>query len=84
MKDGLELLAAEYPALHFRAFPNAERDFLKVQCGRWVVEDIALPPDEKTGFTGFAGRVQRFHLKAFAPDVAELAKILSNGENAAQ
>jgi hypothetical protein len=71
--DPLVALAAEYPELHFRAFPDAQHDFLRVQCGRWIDEYIALPPDEKTRFAGFSGRVQRFHLKAFAADVAALA-----------
>jgi hypothetical protein len=84
MNNGeLQALAAAFPQHSFRSFPKAKHDFLRVQAGHLVVEDIALPPNDKTGFAGFAGRVTRFHLKAFAPTVSELAEVLSNGEQIA-
>jgi len=84
MNNGeLESLAVAFPEYSFRSFPESEREFLRVQAGHWIVEDLALAPNEKTGFTGFAGRVTRFHLKACAPTVSILAEILSNAEQIA-
>jgi hypothetical protein len=77
MNSEIESMRATFPEYSFRLFPDAKHDFLRAQAGSLVVEDIAIPPNEKTGFTGFAGRVTRFHLKAFAATAAELAKILS-------
>jgi len=80
MNNGeLESLRAVFPEYFFRSFEDSKYEFLRFQAGCWIVEDIALPPDEKTGFTGFAGRVQRFHLKACAPDANALHKLLLNG-----
>jgi hypothetical protein len=80
MNNGeIESLTGAFPEYSFRSFPEAKFDFLRVQAGRLIVEDIALPPNERTGFTGFAGRVTRFHLKASAPTASALAEILSNG-----
>ena len=83
MNNGeLEALRAAFPEYSFRSFPYASNDFVRCQAGHLIVEDLALPPNEKTRFLGFAGRVQRFHLKACAPTASALAKILSNGKSA--
>jgi hypothetical protein len=80
MNNGeLTLLALEHPELSFRQLPNAKNKFLRVQAGVRSVETLCLPPNEKTGFLGFCGKVERFHLKAFASTPDELAEILQNG-----
>jgi hypothetical protein len=73
MNNGqLALLALEHPELAFRQFPDAKIEFLRVQAGIRRVETLCLPPNEKTGFLGFSGKVERFHLKAFAATPDEL------------
>jgi len=80
MNNGqLALLALEHPELAFRQFPDAKIEFLRVQAGIRRVETLCLPPNEKTGFLGFSGKVERFHLKAFAATPGELAEILQKG-----
>jgi hypothetical protein len=80
MNNGdLTLLALEHPELSFRQFTNAKNKFLRVQAGIRSVETLCLPPNEKTGFLGFSGKVERFHLKAFAATPGELQEILLNG-----
>ena len=73
-------LADAFPEYSFRSFPEAEFAFLRVQAGHWTVEDLALPPNERAGFAGFTGRVQKFHLVAFAATPNELATALASGQ----
>jgi len=80
MNNGdLVTLALEHPELSFRQFPDTKNKFLRVQAGVQSVETLCLPPDDETGFRGFSGKVERFHLKAFAATVGELQEILFNG-----
>jgi hypothetical protein len=86
MNNGhLELLTAAFPEYPFRCFSKAKPKFHPLQCARSIVEDIALPPNEQRASLAFPGRVQRFHLKAFASDAATLGDKLrpSNAEVAA-
>ena len=75
----LESLARAYPEFEFREFPDAKHSWLRMQAGIRCVESAAAPPNKASGFLGFSGYVERFYLKAFAPDAAALAEKL-NGE----
>jgi hypothetical protein len=84
MNNGqLESLALAHPKLSFRQFPDGKTKFLRVQAGVRSIETLCLPPNEKTGFLGFSGKVERFHLKAFAATSGELAEILLNEDHSA-